>query len=91
VGILQSSPQTGGDGAAVEEDKILSAQKRRRQYRLPPELELERIVTMTEAYELSGLSPDAWRDNYPELIIQLSPKRQGIKLKHVLNVGQSAA
>jgi hypothetical protein len=63
----------------------------RRRYKLPLELELERIVTLREAHEISGLSPDAWRDNYPELIIQLSPRRQGVKLKHVLNVGQPAA
>jgi hypothetical protein len=62
----------------------------KRRYQLPLELELERIVTLREAHEISGLSPDAWRDNYPELIIQLSPRRQGVKLKHVLNVGQPA-
>ena len=65
------------------------AQKRR--YKLPPELELERVVTLEEAYAISSLSPDAWRDNYPDLVIQLSPKRQGIKLKHVLAVGQTPA
>ena len=64
---------------------------KRRRYQLPAELELERIVTLREAHELSGLSPDAWRDNYPDKIIQLSPRRQGIKLKHVLSVGQPAA
>ena len=63
----------------------------KRRYQLPKELELERIVTLREAHEISGLSPDGWRDNYPELILQLSPRRQGIKLKHVLNVGQSPA
>lgn len=62
----------------------------KRRYQLPLELELERIVTLREAHEISRLSPDAWRDNYPELIIQLSPRRQGVKLKHVLNVGQPA-
>jgi hypothetical protein len=62
----------------------------KRRYQLPKELELERIVTLREAYDISGLSPDAWRDNYPDLIIQLSPRRQGVKLKHVLNVGQPA-
>ena len=63
----------------------------KRRYRLPPELELERIITLREAHEISGLSPDAWRDHYPDLIIQLSPRRQGIKLKHVLNVRQIPA
>jgi hypothetical protein len=63
----------------------------KRRYQLPRELELERIVTLREAHEISGLSPDCWRTNYPSLILQLSPRRQGIKLKHVLNVGQPAA
>jgi hypothetical protein len=62
----------------------------KRRYQLPLALELERIVTLREAHEISGLSPDAWRDNYPELIVRLSPRRLGIKLKHVLNVGQPA-
>ena len=63
----------------------------KRRYKLPLELELERIVTLREAHEISGLSPDAWRDNYPDLILRLSPRRQGIKLKHVLSVGRPAA
>lgn len=60
-----------------------------RKVRLTPELELERIITLKEAHELSGLSPDAWKDNYPEYVIRLSPRRLGIKLKHVLNVGRT--
>ena len=63
----------------------------KRRYQLPRELELERIVTLREAHEISGLSPDAWRDNYKHLILQLSPRRQGVKLKHVLSVGKPAA
>ena len=62
----------------------------KRRYRLPVELELERIVTLQEAAEISGLSRDAWQDNYPELIIRLSPRRLGIRLKHVLSVGKPA-
>jgi hypothetical protein len=31
----------------------------KRRYKLPQELELERIVTLREAHEISGLSPDA--------------------------------
>ena len=63
----------------------------KRRYKLPLELELERIITLREAHEISGLSPDAWRDNYPDLIIQLSPQTPGHQTKHVLNVGQPAA
>ena len=63
----------------------------KRRFKLSPELELERIITLQEAEELSSLSVDAWRDNYPHLLIKLSPKRWGIKLRHVLNVGQEPA
>jgi hypothetical protein len=63
----------------------------KRRYQLPNELELERIVTLREAHEISGLSPDAWRDNYPDKIIQLSPRRQGVRLRDVLNVRYPAA
>jgi hypothetical protein len=62
--------------------------QKRRRFTLPPELEGERILTMDEVYQLSGLSPDCWRDNYPEHVLQLSPKRQGVKLKHVLALGR---
>jgi hypothetical protein len=62
-----------------------------RRYRLPIELEGERIVTLSEAHEISGLSADTWKRRYPELIIRLSPRRLGIRLKHVLTVGQPAA
>ena len=60
-------------------------------YRLPPDLEGEKIVSLREAYELTGLSVDGWRDHYPHLILRLSPRRLGIKLKHVLGVGQEPA
>ena len=62
-----------------------------RRYRLPLELEGERIVTLKEAQEISGLSADTWKRVYPGLIIRLSPRRLGIRLKHVLTVGQPAA
>ena len=68
-----------------------SAQKKRRSYDLPPELQGERILTMQEVYDLSGLSPDTWRLRYPHLVIRLSPRRQGVKLKHVLELGQTPA
>jgi hypothetical protein len=61
-----------------------------RRYQLPTELEGERIVTLKEASELSGLSSDTWKRVYPDLILKLSPRRLGVKLKHVLSVGQPA-
>jgi hypothetical protein len=63
----------------------------KRRFALPTELQGEQIVSLQAAAEISGLSVDAWKDNYPELIIRLSPRRLGIKLRHVLNVGEPAA
>jgi hypothetical protein len=63
----------------------------KRRFTLHPSLELERIITLAEAYDVCGLSPDAIRDNYPDLVIRLSPRRVGIKLKHALGLGQQPA
>jgi hypothetical protein len=63
----------------------------RRRFELPKELQGERIVSLQVASEISGLSVDAWKDNYPELILRLSPRRLGVKLRHVLNIGEPAA
>jgi hypothetical protein len=83
--IVASKASRGSGGKSI----MPGATKRR--YQLPRELELERIVTLREAHEISGLSPDAWKDNYPDKIIRLSPRRLGIRLRDVLAVGQPAA
>ena len=61
----------------------------KRRWELPQELQGEQIVSLQVASEITGLSVDAWKDNYPELIIRLSPRRLGIKLRHVLGIGQT--
>jgi hypothetical protein len=47
-------------------------------------LELNRIVAMDEASELSSLSEDTLEEHYPELIVRLSPKRKGMRVGHAL-------
>jgi len=42
---------------------------------------------MDEASEISGLSPDSIRRHYKHLIRQLSPRRVGLKLGDVLQIG----
>jgi hypothetical protein len=44
----------------------------------------EAIVTLAEAEVLSSLSPDTWRDQHPDKIVHLSPRRDGVRLKHAL-------
>ena len=55
---------------------------------LPSELALERIITLQQAAELSGISPDGWRRHYPHLIRRLSPRRVGVKLRDALSINQ---
>jgi hypothetical protein len=47
-------------------------------------LELERIAGMPEASRLSNLSEDSLRRHYPDMVINLSPRRQGMRVKHAL-------
>jgi hypothetical protein len=55
----------------------------------PPGLELERMLTLDETAELSGLSTDTLRRRYAHLIRRLSPRRVGMKLRDVLTIGTS--
>ena len=41
-----------------------------------PRLELERVISLTEVAELSGVSEDTIRRHYPHLIRRLSPRRR---------------
>jgi hypothetical protein len=47
-------------------------------------LELERIAPLHEATHLSGLSEDSLRRHYPEKIITLSTRRQGMRVRDAL-------
>ena len=52
----------------------------------PTWLELERVLPLTEAERLTGLSTDTLKRRYPELVVQLSPRRVGMKLKNALAI-----
>jgi hypothetical protein len=47
-------------------------------------LELECIVTVPKAADIKGVSVDTFRRHYAHLIRQLSPRRQGVKLRALL-------
>jgi hypothetical protein len=47
-------------------------------------IELERIVTLAEASRLSSESIDTLRRRHGDRIIQLSLRRQGMRVKHAL-------
>jgi hypothetical protein len=55
--------------------------------KLSPDLELERIISLQEAEELSDRSPDTWKRRFPEKVIQLSPRRLGVRLRDALMLG----
>jgi hypothetical protein len=50
----------------------------------PTPVELNRIVSLAEASRLSSLSVDTLRDQFSEKIVQLSPKRAGMRVGHAL-------
>jgi hypothetical protein len=52
----------------------------------PSWIELERIVTLQEAARMKSLSIDSVRRHYAKWIVKLSPRRRGIKLRHVLGI-----
>ena len=64
--------------------------------RPPSWLELESIIPLeaepgvTSVETITTLSAETQRREYPEFVIQLSPRRQGMKLKHALRIAGTA-
>jgi hypothetical protein len=58
-------------------------------FKLSTELELERIVSLKEAEAVSTLSSDSLKRHHPDKIVKLSPRRQGMRLKHALMLAPS--
>jgi hypothetical protein len=54
--------------------------------KLPAGRELDRIVTMQEAEEISTLSEDSLKRHHGDKIIKLSPRRLGMRLGDALNL-----
>ena len=52
--------------------------------KLPPGLELDRIVTLQEAEKISSLSVDSWKRHHPDKVVELSPRRLGVRLRDAL-------
>ena len=55
---------------------------------LPPEIMLRRVVPLSQAAELSGLSLDTIRRRHANKIIKLSPRRCGMRVQDVLAIGE---
>jgi hypothetical protein len=54
-------------------------------------VELESVKPMSVASEMTSLSPDAIRRNYWDLVVKLSPKRDGMKVKNILAIANGTA
>jgi hypothetical protein len=52
----------------------------------PKWLELERILPMPEVEEITSLSIDSLKRHHKDKIVNLSPRRLGMKLKHALAI-----
>jgi hypothetical protein len=60
-------------------------------FRLPPALELERIITLQEAEKISSLSADSWKRHHPDKIIEMSPRRLGVRLRDALMLRRASS
>jgi hypothetical protein len=58
-------------------------------YGLSP-IQLNKIVSLNEAVELSSLSRDVWLRRYKHLIIRLSDQRLGVRMGHALFITHGA-
>jgi hypothetical protein len=55
--------------------------------RPPTWLEMESVLPLSPDVEaVTSLSRDAIKRNYGRYVVQLSPKREGMKLKHALAI-----
>jgi hypothetical protein len=52
----------------------------------PSWLELESIKLMSEAERITTLSPETIKRRYPDRVVKLSRKREGMKLRDILRI-----
>lgn len=57
----------------------------------PSWLELESVKRLKVAAEILDTSPDTIARAYPDLIIQLSKRRRGMKLRDILSIANGTA
>jgi hypothetical protein len=54
------------------------------EFKLSPELELARIISLQDAEKISDLSADGWKRHHADKIVKLSPRRLGVRLRDAL-------
>ena len=60
-------------------------------FKLPSKFELDQIISLQEAEQISSLSPDSWKRNHPDKILELSPRRLGVRLRDALLLKRSTS
>ena len=58
-------------------------------FELPLGLELDQIVTLQEAIRISSMSRDTWKRHHWDKVVELSPRRLGVRLRDALMIRQS--
>jgi hypothetical protein len=53
-------------------------------FKLPSALEGEQIISLQEAEKVSSLSVDSWKRHHLDKVIELSPRRRGVRLRDAL-------
>jgi hypothetical protein len=57
---------------------------------LSPEIEMRRVLPLEQATEITNLSRDTLKRQFPHLILKLSPRRSGMRLGDALAIGKPA-
>ena len=58
-------------------------------FKLPPAFELERIINLQDAEEVSNLSVDSLKRHHADKLVELSPRRLGMRLRDALMLRKS--
>ena len=58
--------------------------------RIQLERELDRIVSLEQAAELCSLSADTIKRRHPGKLVQLSPRRVGVRVRDALMLSETA-
>jgi hypothetical protein len=54
----------------------------------PTWIELQRIISLSEAAQLSGISIDTIKRRHADKIIELSPRRRGMRMRNALMLSE---
>jgi hypothetical protein len=53
-------------------------------FQTDPSVRLDSLIPLKEAVKLSSLSRDSWLRHHRDKLVQLSPGRWGVRLRHAL-------